>query len=87
MKSKIPKFLYSRSVIGGREFIIHTQYPRMICEAIHNADKSINIQSRMLLDIDLRDGWNEMRFAKLMSRMGDWYQYAILQKKGDIKNE
>jgi len=69
----LPKFLLANSRDKTREFIIHTQFPVMICEVSALDGGNKDVRAIWTEPFDIKEG-DELRLAGLMRRMGDWYQ-------------
>ena len=80
MKKDVPKFIHFPNFVNGREVVIHTQCPRFIAEVQKDENGNVGfIFSKMeFFDPPQADA---IGLSKLMSRLGDWYHFTVIEKK------
>lgn len=72
-KNKVlPKFLLSEFL--GKTVIIHTQYPKMICEV--NFTKHDNSLPSVIEIWETENSLSTEKQEKLLSRMREWYLFS-----------
>lgn len=78
--SDLPKFIIATDRYKKREFVVHTQNPFCIAEAVMvGGEQNIEVIKIEQTETD------PLRLAGLMSRMSDWY-YSVIKERSANEN-